>query len=291
MAWPTISLSFEKVLFMNIGSSPRKLYVIGNGFDLHHGLPCGYADFMAWLQGNRTKVYSTLNRIYGDCDGNNWSDFEDSLASFNLDDYSDDVTRDDLMRLKAELNEALGSWAKTIGMPEPGTAIDDIDRNAVFFTFNYTRTLEDFYGIGADRIVHLHGGVDNGNLIFGHDSMGDGVTDEDLKEARRMRMDADVFRDMVHVKMSQEFSDVFRKPVAEVIEKHRSDFEALAGIEEMIVLGVSYSDIDKPYFERIIEVTGDDIKVTLGHHTFWDGNHALALAEELGFCNTTLVEF
>ena len=291
MAWPTIGLSFEKVLFMNIGSSQRKLYVIGNGFDLHHGLPCGYADFMAWLQVDRPKVYSTLNRIYGDCDGNNWSDFEESLASFNLDDYPDDVTRDDLMRLKAGLNEALGTWAKTIGMPEEKTAIGGIDRNAVFFTFNYTRTLEDFYGIDADRIVHLHGGVDNGNLIFGHDSMGDGVTDEDLKEARRMRMDADVYRDMVHVKMSQEFADVFRKPVAEVIEKHRSDFEVLAGIEEMIVLGVSYSDIDKPYFERIIEVTGDDIKVTLGHHTFWDGNHALALAEELGFCNTTLVEF
>lgn len=54
---------------MNIGSSQRKLYVIGNGFDLHHGLPCGYADFMAWLQVDRPKVYSTLNRIYGDCDG------------------------------------------------------------------------------------------------------------------------------------------------------------------------------------------------------------------------------
>ncbi len=161
----------------------------------------------------------------------------------------------------------------------------------MFFTFNYIRTLEDFYGIDEARIVHLHGSVDGGNLIFGHGSMGDGVTDEDLKEARRMRMDADVYRDMVHVKMSQEFADIFRKPVAEAIEKHRSDFEALVGIEEMTVLGVSYSDINKPYFERIIEVTGGDIKATLGHHTFWDGNHALALAEELGFCNTTLVEF
>ena len=291
MAWPTISLSFEKVLFMNIGSSPRKLYVIGNGFDLHHGLPCGYADFMAWLQGNRPKVYSTLNRIYGDCDGNNWSDFEDSLASFNLDDYSDDVTRDDLMRLKAELNEALGSWAKTIGMPEPGTAIDDIDRNAVFFTFNYTRTLEDFYGIDEDRIVHIHGSVDSGNLIFGHDSTGDAVSDEELKEARRTHMDADLYKDLVHIKMSQEFADVFRKPVAEIIEKHGSDFDALAVIEEMIVLGVSYSDIDMPYFERIVKVTGDDIKVTLGHHTFWDGNHALAFDDAFGFCYATLVEF
>ncbi len=56
---------------MNCIWESRKLYVIGNGFDLHHGLPCGYADFRAWLQRNRPKVYSTLNRIYGDCDGNN----------------------------------------------------------------------------------------------------------------------------------------------------------------------------------------------------------------------------
>lgn len=42
MAWPTISLSSEKALSMNIGTCPRKLYVIGTGFDLYHGLPCGY---------------------------------------------------------------------------------------------------------------------------------------------------------------------------------------------------------------------------------------------------------
>lgn len=227
---------------MNIGSSPRKLYVIGNGFDLHHGLPCGYADFKAWLQGNRPDVCHHLNRLYGECDENNWCDFEDSLAGFNLDDYPDNVTREELLQLKVRLHEALVAWTKTIGVPASETAIDDIDRDAVFFTFNYTRTLEDFYGIGEDRMVHLHGSVDGGNLVFGHDSMGDGVTDENLKEARRMRMDADVYRDMVHVKMSQEFSDVFRKPVAEIMEKLRSDFEVLSGIEEMIVLGVSYSD-------------------------------------------------
>ena len=128
------------------------------------------------------------------------------------------------------------------------------------FTFNYTRTLEDFYGIDEDRIVHLHGSVDGGNLIFGHNSMGDAVSDEELNEARRMRMDADVYRDLLYMKMSQEFADVFRKPVAEVIDKHGSDFDALAGIGEMIALGVSYSDIDMPYFERIVKVTGDDIK-------------------------------
>ena len=114
-------------------------------------MACGYADFIAWLQGYRPDLHSSLNRIYGNCKGNNWSDFENSLGGFNLDDYPDNVTREGLMQLKAGLNEALLAWVKTIGMPESKTAIDNIDRNAVFFTFNYTRTLEDFYGIDEDR--------------------------------------------------------------------------------------------------------------------------------------------
>ena len=34
-----------------------------------------------------------------------------------------------------------------------------------------------------------------------------------------------------------------------------------------------------------------DCKGTLGHHTFWDGNHALAFDDAFGFSYATLVEF
>lgn len=275
---------------MSIVSSPRKLYVIGNGFDLHHGLPCGYADFRAWLQVNRPDVHRELIRLYGESKSDLWSDFEKGLSCFDLDNYPDDVKRAELVKLKDGLNEALGAWIPTIGVPEKGSEIEDIDKSAVFFTFNYTRTLEDFYGIDESKVVHLHGLTDNGGFIYGHDRSPNDMDDEDI-ESQRRDLGPDLFADLVHMKMSREFADVFRKPIAEVVERHRNDFEALAGIEEMIVLGVSYSEIDKPYFERIIEVTGDDIKVKLGHHTLWDANHALALDEALGFCNTTLVEF
>lgn len=276
---------------MSIVSRPRKLYVIGNGFDKHHGLPCGYADFRAWLQVNRPDVHRELIRLYGESDSDLWSDFEKGLSCFDLDNYPEDVKRAELVKLKDGLNEAFGVWVKTIGVPEKCMEVENIDKSSVFFTFNYTRTLEDFYGIDESRIVHLHGSVDNGVFIYGHDSMGDGLSDYALEDAREIGMDADLYMDMAHVKMSGEFSDVFRKPIVEVVERHRNGFEALAGIEEMIVLGVSYSEIDRPYFERIIEVTGNDIKVKLGHHTLWDANHALALDKALGFCNTTLVEF
>ena len=45
-----------------------KLYVIGNGFDKHHGMPCGYIDFKKWLRNNRQDVYDNLMRLYGDID-------------------------------------------------------------------------------------------------------------------------------------------------------------------------------------------------------------------------------
>ena len=275
---------------MAIKSEHRKLYVIGNGFDLHHGLPCGYADFRTWLRGNRPDVHRELIRLYGESESDLWSDFEKGLSCFDLDNYPDNVKRAELAKLKDGLNEALGAWVQTIGVPEKGSEIEDIDKSAVFFTFNYTRTLEDFYGIDESRVVHLHGLMDDGGIIYGHDRSPNDMDDEDI-ESQRCDLGPDLFADLVHVKMSWEFADVFRKPVSEVLEKHRRNFEALAGIEEMIVLGFSYSDIDRPYFERIIEVAGDEIKVTLGYHTFWDSNHALAFDDTLGFCNTTLVEF
>ena len=85
---------------MNCISRPHKLYVIGNGFDLHHGLPCSYSDFEVWLQENRPDVYRNMNRIYGECHDGMWSVFEHSLAGFNLDDYPVDVTRAELIYTK-----------------------------------------------------------------------------------------------------------------------------------------------------------------------------------------------
>ena len=275
---------------MNIVSSPRKLYVIGNGFDKHHGLPCGYADFRAWLQGNRPDVHRNLIHLYGESDSDLWSDFEKGLSCFDLDNYPDDVKRIELVKLKDGLNEAFRAWIQTIGVLEKSSEIEDIDKSAVFFTFNYTRTLEDFYCIDESRIVHLHGDVGSDVFMFGHDRSPNDMDDEDI-ELQRLDLGPDLFEDLVHMKMSREFADVFKKPVAEIIDEHRSDFEALAGIEEMIVLGFSYSDIDMPYLRRIIEVTGEDIKATFSGHTIWDLNHALACTDALGVNECEIVEF
>ena len=84
------------------------------------------------------------------------------------------------------------------------------------------------------------------------------------------------------IRMSDEFIDVFKKPVAEIIKNNRGFFDALRGVKEITILGFSYSDIDMPYLEKIVEMTGDDVYVIFGNHTFMEFNRALRVSYELG---------
>ena len=50
-----------------------RLYIIGNGFDIAHGIPCKYSDFRRYCEEKMPKMYEKLNRFY---DGGDklWSD-------------------------------------------------------------------------------------------------------------------------------------------------------------------------------------------------------------------------
>ena len=37
-----------------------KLYIIGNGFDIAHGIPCRYRDFYTYLKNNRRDVLDVM---------------------------------------------------------------------------------------------------------------------------------------------------------------------------------------------------------------------------------------
>lgn len=38
-------------------SKPTTLYVMGNGFDRHHGILCSYINFRDWMKDNYRDVY------------------------------------------------------------------------------------------------------------------------------------------------------------------------------------------------------------------------------------------
>lgn len=66
----------------------RHLYIIGNGFDLHHKINCSYKDFREWICNNDFDVLEKVDEIYGVYDDEWWSDFENQLASLDAIQYS-----------------------------------------------------------------------------------------------------------------------------------------------------------------------------------------------------------
>lgn len=78
------------------------LYIIGNGFDRHHGLTTSYQAFAFFLKDNYLEIYDHLIKYYGltDIDRNNkehhwdpeWSVFGKALADLNSEEILDEFT-------------------------------------------------------------------------------------------------------------------------------------------------------------------------------------------------------
>lgn len=118
------------------------------------------------------------------------------------------------------------------------------NRDARFLNFNYTRTLEDFYGIPSSNIIHIHGDLDDGVLIFGHGE--DSIV---IPEG------ADVLSQAMY-----RLSASNRKPVHQQLRKHEYFFKSLSSIKEIYFIGFGIRDedgVDAPYFKGIFKQAPD----------------------------------
>ena len=69
----------------------KHLYIIGNGFDLHHGINSSYKNFQEWMYENHPDVIEKVDEIYGIVNEEWWSDFENQLASLDAIRYSSEI--------------------------------------------------------------------------------------------------------------------------------------------------------------------------------------------------------
>lgn len=156
----------------------RKLYIIGNGFDIAHNLPTKYTHFKDYLKAHNIKLFSILNanEIYEEDEL--WTDLESALGhpsiAFvnkinNLFGFDNVIGKNLIDKIKEEL----GKWICSIAYDDvkPKYKFNDTDR---FFSFNYTDTLGFVYGISFDKIkyIHKYAGAHffGEKLIFGHDN-------------------------------------------------------------------------------------------------------------------------
>lgn len=155
--------------------SSKKLYIIGNGFDLLHGLKTRFLDFRAYLNSKNPNYLDLLDLCYS---GNLWSGFEENLSKLDIDSIfsdSEDLFPDEdsdrdgdkysledamevlVYNLTTGLRNELAKWILSLDYSYCDDVLKlNIDTNASFMTFNYSDTLERIYYIDSDQITYIH---------------------------------------------------------------------------------------------------------------------------------------
>lgn len=252
------------------------LYIVGNGFDLAHGLKTKYNDFRNWLE--ESGFHSFVNRmeaLYPDVKNTNgeWNDIETALGHFKMKDviaydknYTDCNTAgnvvlpvgNNIKSVTASLSGNLWKWIKSVDLLKTKRMFL-LNENALFVSFNYTLTLETVYGIPQDKTWHVHGSIsDKTNVLvigYGVDEKFDNapnptaynLTDDD----KRRNMMADM------VKRVPLYIDKFHK---------WNNFSKMKVIKHVKVIGHSCSKVDQAYFEDIANAISTDADWTFYYH-------------------------
>ena len=80
----------------------KHLYIIGNGFDLHHDINSSYRNFRDWLYDNEPSVIQDIEEAYGCCDDEWWCGFENQLGSLDILEYASAVASENVPDLMSD---------------------------------------------------------------------------------------------------------------------------------------------------------------------------------------------
>lgn len=257
------------------------LYVIGNGFDLHHKLPTSYSYF---YQENNELLDGLSNYFPNSHDETPWHNFEENLGKYDAEiifsecnhlDIGDekfklsmlygleDELAEQTKNIVSDLQDAFSEWINSIEI-DPDKIVErlNLEPNSSYLSFNYTTTLEKIYDIPKDSILYIHGCAERyDDLIFGHglNIDEDPQFDEDGESLRTPFSDA--------ISSSRYPLSALKKPVVDIINKNSIFFSSLSNLERVLIIGHSISRVDHPYFIKIKENVSNNCKWVVSYYS------------------------
>jgi hypothetical protein len=260
-----------------------KLFILGNGFDLHHNLPTTTADFIRQIEALDVTEYYLQS-------GTNWSLYEEGLSYFNVEDMAEcniegpdylsdrESDRDSVIfqmeQIMDDMIEIRDNALKemiTIANDEISINSDCVKNYGAFIdslvlSFNYTSTLEELYNLNdIESILHIHGYFeDHDELIFGYSKPNEDVLkqfsphDVFNNSTKHPSHEIDVEdHDDYYIQMQYQSMYNFYCNNQKTLQINilKNWLEPYYGqVEEIIVLGHSMGLVDKPYFELLEEL-------------------------------------
>lgn len=260
----------------------KNIYIIGNGFDIHHNIQCKYSDFHKWLCVNNPMLENRLFQTYGLHHDDFWSSFETNLGEItteailegyvyapmmmfihhinekepivlNTDDYTEHAGEIGytLNRLYNDLHLEFSNWINQLKIANPEKKVLIDKNNSAFINFNYTQTLENLYRIPSSNILYIHGcAAKKDRLIFGHNmtpnkllgNWQDNYSEEELS---------------VLLKAANEMTILY-KDVKSIIEKNRYFWVSIKNVKKIHIWGLSLSEVDIPYITHICSILSNN---------------------------------
>lgn len=263
-------------------ANPKSLIILGNGFDLFHGLPTSYKDFRDYVLVNRPDVADSFVRFIADGNYSEsielWDDFEGALALIRFKEAITDAYEfwgqgDPDMSLATYLLENVvddlsyalpalfGDWISEIdGLIEEEARRITLPLGARYLNFNFTRSLQRLYGISDRNILHIHGMAETpSTILIGHGEFAPDSNEGWVEFVDDNGDSVDPWSEEINSFDDGGFSDVInyylestRKPVFDTIGANRDWLKSCRLCDEIYVLGHSLSDVDLPYFEFVI---------------------------------------
>ena len=68
---------------MNKNKTMKHLYIIGNGFDIHHEINSSYSNFRDWMESNYPSILEDVENVYGYCDADWWAVFATKVTKIH----------------------------------------------------------------------------------------------------------------------------------------------------------------------------------------------------------------
>lgn len=317
------SLSFPQIQIadLELKNPEKSLVIIGNGFDIMHGVKSSYWDFQKTIGKNSSLRFNM--ETYLDT-GDLWSNLEDSLGRLNystflnsdiidmsLGDfgaYDPDAQAADFFiavemaiaptfEIPEELNRRFRKWLKALTVDDKKRPFTMLHGEFKVLSFNYTEFIEELYGAKEENICYIHGcrkrrkNCKPDEIILGHKP---GMEEEqwnkvELKPFKYKNQYKRYIMESALETAAREavwYDESTTKNCENIINSHIHFFNSLSEVEEIYVIGHSLSEVDYPYFEEVFRKC--DAKWFIGYHTLDDMKRLIAFTDHLGLSEVTV---
>ncbi|WP_081330647.1 AbiH family protein [Staphylococcus saprophyticus] len=252
-----------------------RLFVIGNGFDIKHGLKTNYKIFKNEVAKNDLKLFEIINKaekVYKERNpyntSNEWSNFEELLRYIDFADYNSNYINNPIKlrsknnnsnilnnnnKIIDDINKQFNKWVSKVKLKISGKS-KKINNDNYYLSFNYTKVLQKKYNINKKNINQIHLCKSSSRpFIFG------------MKKIEEDKSFSSNFKGSLN-EIINDTSNIFEKPVDKIIDEGLVNYKNL---KEIYFWGFSLSDVDKPYIEKIFDNNKNTIeKIYLCKHQF-----------------------